>query len=209
MSSSSPFDWQFYVLKDYSFTEFARKALVLDIGCGEGLQLRDLVKRECRAFGIEPDWMSLAECRKQGLSVVHAVAEELPVKGESVNGVICKGVLPYTDEPRAFREIHRILKPGGRLVIVDWKPEETPVGPPVDHRLPPEQVRDAASTWMEAQDLPPSARRKRYGKAARRIAYHQRRNRQARASHTKTTHRTLRKMGIRVDRLRSCAPDDP
>ena len=72
-----------------------------------------------------------------------------------------------------------------------------------------EQVRDAASAWVEAQGLPPSARKKIYQETAARIAYYQRRNQQARKSHTKRTRQRLRAIGIKLDRLRSCVPDDP
>lgn len=111
--SNSPIDWQGYVLKDYGFTEFAPKKLVLDIGCGDGTQLQDLSRRECRALGIEPDWASLVDCRKQGLTVLQALAEHLPVKSASLDGVVGKGVIPYTEEPRAFGEIGRVLRAGG------------------------------------------------------------------------------------------------
>ncbi len=72
-----------------------------------------------------------------------------------------------------------------------------------------EQMRHAALTWVATRDPRRSGRRRQCHQAARRIAYHPRRNRQARASHTKTTRRKPRKPGIRVDRLRTCVPDDP
>ncbi len=72
-----------------------------------------------------------------------------------------------------------------------------------------EQMRHAASSWVATRDPPRSVRRRQCHQAARRIAYPQRRNRQARAPHTMTTRRKPRKPGIRVDRLRKCVPDDP
>jgi hypothetical protein len=72
-----------------------------------------------------------------------------------------------------------------------------------------EQVREAACVWVEAQDLSAPARRRKYRKAAARIAYYQRRNQQARQSHTKTTRQRLRNLGITVNQLRSCVPGEP
>ena len=43
---------------------------------------------------------------------------------------------------RTLAECHRLLRPGGRIGIVDWKPEETPKGPPVEVRIPESQVRE-------------------------------------------------------------------
>ena len=103
-------EWNGYVLEDYSFVEFAPEMRVLDVGCGYGTQLQELGQRGCRAFGIEVDRAALADCRSRGLRVLHACAEQIPVKNASLDGLVCKGVIPFTDEPCAFREIGRVLK---------------------------------------------------------------------------------------------------
>jgi SAM-dependent methyltransferase len=106
------FDWADYIPKDFSFANFTPGALVLDVGCGLGQQLQELQQRGCLAIGIDIDWASIVNCRSQGLSALQACAEQVPVKNTTLDGLICKGVIPFTDEPRAFREISRVLKPG-------------------------------------------------------------------------------------------------
>jgi hypothetical protein len=71
-----------------------------------------------------------------------------------------------------------------------------------------EQVRQAACAWIAAQSLVAAGRLGIYRKTAKRIGYHQKRNRQARQSHTKTTVQRLRSLGIDVHRLPSCKPDE-
>jgi len=105
-------DWQKYVLTGDGFFGFPAGARVLDLGCGDGLQLADLQSRGTRALGIDPYRPSLEKCRRQQLTVVQARAEEIPVKESSLDGLLCKGVVPYTDAPRAFGEIKRVLKDG-------------------------------------------------------------------------------------------------
>jgi hypothetical protein len=72
-----------------------------------------------------------------------------------------------------------------------------------------EQVRTAASAWVEAQSRHSAARRGIYRHAAEKIAYYQRHNQQARVFHTRTTVARLVAMGIDVDQLPSCIPVSP
>ncbi len=72
-----------------------------------------------------------------------------------------------------------------------------------------EQVRQAASTWVEAQPLLPRDRTKLYHHTADVIAYYQSRNRQARIAHTQKTLFELQRLDINVKQLRSCVPRDP
>ena len=72
-----------------------------------------------------------------------------------------------------------------------------------------EQVRTAASAWVEAQSRHSAARRGIYQDAAEKIAYHQVHNQQSRIFHTRTTVAGLLAMGIDVDQLPSCIPKYP
>ena len=105
-------DWKAYLLDSYNFAEFQAGAFVLDIGCGEGEQLQELERRGCLSVGIEPMWQLVTHCRVQGLRVLQAIGEQIPLKDESCDGLICKGVIPYTNEARALGEVGRLLKPG-------------------------------------------------------------------------------------------------
>jgi SRSO17 transposase len=75
-------------------------------------------------------------------------------------------------------------------------------------RISIEQVRSATNVWLDAADLPPEARRQRFEEEQRKQEYYQRRNAQARKSHTKTRIEQLNKLGIDVETIRSCIPVD-
>lgn len=71
-------------------------------------------------------------------------------------------------------------------------------------RLSVEQVRNAMNVWLDSADLPPKCKRERFKKEQAKQQYYQRRNKQARKSHTKTRRRRLRALGIDADSIKSC-----
>lgn len=71
-------------------------------------------------------------------------------------------------------------------------------------RLTVEQVRSAMNTWLSASDLKPAVRTERYQKELANQDYHQRRNAQARKSHTKTRLSKLHALGIDAHKIKSC-----
>jgi SAM-dependent methyltransferase len=105
-------------------------ATVVDIGCGAGMDLL-LAARAVglggRAIGVEMTPAMVAKAREGGRAAGLANVEirlgdalELPVEDESADVVMSNGVLNLTpDKDRAFREIRRVLRPGGRLLLAD------------------------------------------------------------------------------------------
>lgn len=57
------------------------------------------------------------------------------------------------NRPAMIREMARLTKPGGRIVVVEWKAIATPIGPPTDHRLSLEQSKTICeSPYLEFLD---------------------------------------------------------
>ena len=79
-----------------------------------------------------------------------------------------------------------------------------PGGDPQEH-LTTEQVRRAMIVWLEAA-AGRLTKAERYEREFAIQRYHQRRNAQARRSHTKTRRSQLKSLGINVDRIKSCIP---
>lgn len=75
--------------------------------------------------------------------------------------------------------------------------------------LTAEQIRSAVNVWLEVQDLPPAVRRRRYQAELDKQHYYQRRNEQARRSHTKAKLERLHELGIAPSRIKSCVADTP
>ncbi len=75
-------------------------------------------------------------------------------------------------------------------------------------RVTIEQVRSAMNVYLESANLPATLRRARYQSELKKQAYHQRRNKQARDSHTKTRLQRFVDLGIDVNRIKSCLPNE-
>ena len=103
---------------------------VLDIGSGAGTDLLLAAQRTSvlgRAIGVErsPEMIDkclagAAEANLDSVDVANADLHELPLENESVHVIVSNGVLNLAhDKVTAFREIVRVLKPGGHLQLGD------------------------------------------------------------------------------------------
>jgi SAM-dependent methyltransferase len=103
---------------------------VLDLGCGAGtdsLVAAQMVGPEGHVTGIDMTPQMLAKARaaaaEMGASNVEFLeseAEHLPFADESFDVVVSNGVIDLIpDKDAVFAEIHRVLKPGGRIQVAD------------------------------------------------------------------------------------------
>jgi SAM-dependent methyltransferase len=109
--------WSAYLSSPPEMSHYQPGGTVLDVGCGNGEQLTRLRAAGCRAIGLELAPEAARTCRTMGHSVIIARAEKLPFRSNSCHGVLCKVVIPYTDERLAIEEIGRVLAPGGVAVL--------------------------------------------------------------------------------------------
>lgn len=120
---------------------------LLEVGCGGGALLREALRSGCRAAAVDhsPDMVRLARAENQDavrdgrLDVRQASAEALPFPDAMFTCAAMTGVLGFLPDPvAALAEIRRVLRPGGRLVVLGSDPElkGTPAAPePMASRL--------------------------------------------------------------------------
>ncbi len=91
---------------------------VLDIGCGAGQTLIAACGGR-RSYGMDTDLDALRLGRTLTGDVAFscASAERLPFRSQSFDVVISRVTLFYTHLPTSLAEIHRVLKPGGRIWV--------------------------------------------------------------------------------------------
>jgi len=100
---------------------------VLDVGCGPGGAAREAARRGAAVTGVDPAPLMLAMGRwlsrgrsGRGIQFVTGTAEALPVPDQSVTVAwAISSAHHWGDEAAGLGELHRVLKPGGRLIIAE------------------------------------------------------------------------------------------
>jgi ubiquinone/menaquinone biosynthesis C-methylase UbiE len=146
---------------------------VLDVGCGTGTLALENQKRvgpTGRAFGIDPGTQQIARARykaaRRGLPIdfQSGVIERIPFPDETFDVVVNTIMMHHLGDGlkrQGLAEIARVLKPGGRLVIADFKRPEAHNG---KRAAQPAQfgsvrgldgfVKEAGFTQVETTDMP-------------------------------------------------------
>ena len=94
---------------------------IVDIGCGEGITLEKVVGRHPggHAVGIDSEPENIAICREHGLPVQYGTLYGLPFADGSQDCVLLFEVIEHLADPAAaLAEIHRVLRPAGRLIVI-------------------------------------------------------------------------------------------
>lgn len=94
---------------------------VLNVGCYNGHLERFFLEGKCQDFrGIDAnrEAIDFAKSQPHGDCFQFGVAEALPFESQSFDKVLCLDTLEHVqDEAKAIDEIHRVLKPGGSVIL--------------------------------------------------------------------------------------------
>lgn len=139
----------------------------LDLGCGPGfwtLPLSEFVGPAGRVWALDVSREMLVELAKRQPPQVRSLQTELPLiplRDGAVDLAWGAFVLHEVEPPqRLVAELRRVVRPGGRAAILEWRPDAaSDRGPPRAHRLSPQRVTgwlreagfaEAAQTWQDA-----------------------------------------------------------
>lgn len=95
--------------------------MILDLGCGEGITLEKILKRfpDSQVAGIDCMPENVSICRQHGLPARQGDVYVLDFDSGSIDAVMLMEVIEHLQFPeKALREIFRVLKPGGKLIVV-------------------------------------------------------------------------------------------
>jgi len=131
--------------------EFNEPSVLIDIGAGTGFfallfsrKLKDGKIYACDISGEMLAWMqnNLPPESKSVVIPVKMAESSVPLPDSLADLVYMINLHHELEDPvSVIRESFRLLKDGGKLMIIDWKNEDTPSGPPLAIRVAEETVR--------------------------------------------------------------------
>lgn len=99
---------------------------VVDLGAGTGKFTRYLQQTDARVIAVEPVASMRAElaAHTSGATILDGTAQALALEDESIDVLVCAQAFHWFATTGALDEIHRVLRPGGRLGLV-WNKRDT------------------------------------------------------------------------------------
>jgi ubiquinone/menaquinone biosynthesis C-methylase UbiE len=127
-----------------------------DIGCGIGyftIPAASIIKPTQVIYAIDPSTEMLAEAQKraieagiQHIKFVNSTPLDFKIPNSSVDFALVANVFhEITDKESFIRQVKAILKPDGKLAVIEWNHQIMDVGPPKNHRI----SEDETDRWMQ------------------------------------------------------------
>lgn len=126
--------------------------VVLDAGCGNGYMAKEFAERTGKAgrvYALDPHAPSIEALKAEVVgrnieAFVGKITEKTQLEASSIDLIYVSTVIhgfSDSDMEKFREEVTRLLKPDGRLAVVEIKKEETPFGPPLHIRFSPEDLK--------------------------------------------------------------------
>ena len=127
---------------------------IADFGCGTGyfsIPLAQKIGEEGKVYSLDvvPEKLEAVESQAKTLGLTNLIVQRVnlenkegsKLKAESIDWVIMKDVLFQNKEKNnMLEEAKRVLKPGGKVLLVEWKTEDTAIGPDQEIRISKEKA---------------------------------------------------------------------
>jgi arsenite methyltransferase len=136
---------------------------IADIGAGTGYFARRFAQHAGKVYAVDIDQALLDIARKnapKNLETVLASPDDPRLPEHSVDTIFFCDVLHHIENrPAYYAKLAQVLKPGGRIVVIDFYKKEQPVGPPPSMKLSDQEViaefRKAGFTLAKRLDILP------------------------------------------------------
>ncbi|MBI1790345.1 MAG: flippase-like domain-containing protein, partial [Acidobacteria bacterium] len=137
----------------------ASTGIGLDLGCGLGLHCVAMANRRYRVLGLDISLNLARRARENGATVTAGDALAIPLRESSVDFVYSIGALHHLPgkaaQQAALREVTRILRPGGRLIVHETNPRNPVFRFYMGYLFPIlKSIDDGTESWIEPEHWP-------------------------------------------------------
>lgn len=114
-------------------------SIAVDLGAGTGYFTEPLAKKVKKVYAIDIEQKFVNLLKKEfpknkNIEVLLSTEDKIPLQNNSVDVVFTSTVFHELEGSATLKEIKRILKKQAIFVVIDWKKEKTPIGPPIKER---------------------------------------------------------------------------
>lgn len=129
----------------------------MDAGCGDGhvsMEARDMMDDEATIYAVDIYGPSIEDMEKEVeekgikniIPIQSNIAEHIALEGNAVDICLLINVFHHfvamKETDGAIKELKRIIKPGGKIAVMDYKKIDTGYGPPLKFKSSPEEIKE-------------------------------------------------------------------
>ena len=134
--------------------------VIAELGCGAGFYCKYLQKLAEKLYCVDASAEAVEEAKKavNGNNVIFLVedASHTSIPSKSIDAVLFANSFHDMKKEQVYNEVKRILKPNGRVVVIDWEKKETDFGPPIAIRLSKEDYLRIFKDFKLKKEFQPS-----------------------------------------------------
>ncbi|MDB4939800.1 MAG: type 11 methyltransferase [Candidatus Doudnabacteria bacterium] len=146
--------------------------VVADFGCGNGfypVAAAKLVGDTGTIYAVDIKKESLeatvSAAKHEGLANIYSIRHDVELPGVDVapgscDAVILAGILHTAKlQKNVLKETYRVLRTGGKVIVIEWKKEKLPFGPNIENRVSEQDVNDlmSKSSFRFIKEMPADA----------------------------------------------------
>jgi len=119
-----------------------KRETIAELGCGNGFYCQYLQKYADKLYCVDSFCPALEEAKKKVTNAIFLCEDssKTSIPSNSVDVVLLANSFhDMKNKDEVVKEIKRILKNGGRVIIIDWEKKDTGFGPPLSIRMTEEE----------------------------------------------------------------------
>ena len=125
---------------------------IIDVGCGNGYMSKEfstLVGKSGKVFAVDQSTEAIEKLKHETkenniVPLETDITDIVPIEDKSIDLIYLSGVFHIFSKEQIGKfqqEVKRLLRPRGKLAIIEIKKENTPFGPPLNMRCSPEELK--------------------------------------------------------------------